>query len=185
MTQPSYVVRPLVRRDASGILTLEQALVRDGRGMVKTLAELPADVAEMERRLGPWLAEGADADGCYPVAAATRPGTVPILGSAEVRRLPLDRIRHGAVVAVGVHPDHQRQGIGRALLRAVIAWAAAAGVRRLELYVLADNDRARRLYAGMGFEVEGRRRGFVRADDGTFRDDLVMARWHEPDPGLT
>jgi ribosomal protein S18 acetylase RimI-like enzyme len=57
-----------------------------------------------------------------------------------------------------------RLGLGRALLDALESWARAAGVRRLELTVRVDNDRARRLYERAGYAVEGVRRGSLLVD---------------------
>jgi ribosomal protein S18 acetylase RimI-like enzyme len=47
--------------------------------------------------------------------------------------------------------------LGTALLRQARDWAAAHGLHRLALTVMAHNTRAIRLYERMGFAVEGRR----------------------------
>jgi ribosomal protein S18 acetylase RimI-like enzyme len=58
--------------------------------------------------------------------------------------------------SVWVRPSHQGQGIGEALVREVLTWAAEQGVRRVKLHVFDHNDRARRLYQRLGFvEVPG------------------------------
>lgn len=56
---------------------------------------------------------------------------------------------------VVVRPDARGRGLGRALVEVVLARAAAAGFRRVTLYVCSDNVVATRLYT---------RLGFVRAD---------------------
>ncbi|GAB3835508.1 hypothetical protein GCM10027610_033450 [Dactylosporangium cerinum] len=53
-------------------------------------------------------------------------------------------------------------------------WAAARGLHRIELNVMAHNYRAIALYERMGFVHEGRRVGCLLID-GTFRDELYMA----------
>ncbi|MBN8645547.1 MAG: GNAT family N-acetyltransferase, partial [Planctomycetes bacterium] len=83
-----------------------------------------------------------------------------------------------AHLSVGVHPEFQGLGVGRALMEAIIAWAETGegrGVTRLDLDVFAVNHRAVGLYRSLGFEIEGTRRDFVRFEDGTFSDDHVMA----------
>jgi ribosomal protein S18 acetylase RimI-like enzyme len=100
-----------------------------------------------------------------------------IVGSGDLRQLSPARCAHVGVLAVGVHPEHQRRGIGRALVSALIEHARAAGLLRLELYVRADNPRAIALYRSLGFEHEGTRARFVRLPDGTFVDDWIMARF--------
>lgn len=101
-----------------------------------------------------------------------------LVGSATVRRYEPPLTRHVAVLSLGVHPDAQRRGHGRALLRGVCDLARdELGVTRLELFMRADNARAKALYESEGFEVEGARRRFVRLPDGTLVDDLILVRF--------
>jgi GNAT superfamily N-acetyltransferase len=58
------------------------------------------------------------------------------------------RVLH--VSAVYVSPTHRRQGIGRALMGAVLEWGRRAGCNEAELSVLVDNP-ARHLYREFGF----------------------------------
>jgi ribosomal protein S18 acetylase RimI-like enzyme len=55
--------------------------------------------------------------------------------------------------ALGVNPDHRRQGIGRGLIEAVQSRALAQGYRQLSLIVFADNNPALALYTALGFRV--------------------------------
>jgi putative acetyltransferase len=68
----------------------------------------------------------------------------------------------GEVSAVAVHPDYQKQGIGRRLMEEILEVANGLGLRRLWLTVTEDNRTAIRLYRRMGFEVEGKEREAVR-----------------------
>lgn len=61
------------------------------------------------------------------------------------------------VVDISLLPDHRGRGIGGALMRAVIAEAAAAG-RSASINVEAFNP-ARRLYLRLGFRPEGEQEG--------------------------
>jgi ribosomal-protein-alanine N-acetyltransferase len=60
---------------------------------------------------------------------------------------------------LAVDPEHQRRGVGRALLRAILDHAQGATVF---LEVRTDNDSAIRLYRSEGFDVIGIRRGYYR-----------------------
>ncbi|KOV96444.1 acetyltransferase [Streptomyces sp. NRRL B-1140] len=57
--------------------------------------------------------------------------------------------------AIYVHPDQVGRGAGRALLAESVARCSAAGHGRLLLWVLRDNDRARRFYERAGFSADG------------------------------
>jgi GNAT superfamily N-acetyltransferase len=61
----------------------------------------------------------------------------------------------GELYALYVRPDRIGTGAGRALTSAVIDESARQGRRRLLLWVLADNVRARRFYAAAGFVPDG------------------------------
>lgn len=56
-------------------------------------------------------------------------------------------------LAVFVHPEMQRRGVGTELCRHVIADAAAGGREALELFVTADNRVARNAYQTVGFRL--------------------------------
>ncbi|MFB6850063.1 GNAT family N-acetyltransferase [Streptomyces sp. NPDC056373] len=57
--------------------------------------------------------------------------------------------------AIYVHPDQVGRGAGRSLLAESVARCSAAGHGRLLLWVLKDNDRARRFYERAGFSADG------------------------------
>ena len=86
------------------------------------------------------------------------------------------RRRHAGGLGIMVRTDCQGQGIGTALLEAVLDLADNwLMLRRVELEVYADNGGAIRLYERLGFETEGcKREAAVKA--GAYVDTLVMAR---------
>ncbi|WP_277555225.1 GNAT family N-acetyltransferase [Halobaculum limi] len=74
----------------------------------------------------------------------------------------------GAHIAeLAVAPDHRREGRATRLLTRLLDGADGT----VTLYVAADNEAARRLYARLGFRQRARRPAFY--DDGT--DALVLA----------
>ncbi|OUQ80105.1 GNAT family N-acetyltransferase [Flavonifractor sp. An10] len=90
------------------------------------------------------------------------------------------RRRHSGGLGIMVRTDCQGQGIGTALLEAVLDLADNwLMLRRVELEVYADNQRAVRLYEKFGFETEGRKRE-ASVKNGAYVDLLVMARLRTP-----
>ncbi|MFF9114883.1 GNAT family N-acetyltransferase [Streptomyces massasporeus] len=79
--------------------------------------------------------------------------------------------------AVYVHPDQMGRGVGRALLTESVARCAAAGHGRLLLWVLKENDRARRFYERAGFRADGAEEPFEV--DGV---DVPEVRYSRPLP---
>jgi putative acetyltransferase len=163
-------VRRAVPDDLPMMHALGAALIRDGRGQVVSTHEID-DLVAYARRVEPYFAKSGDA----AIFVAEEGGRV--VGEAGVRRLKPSMTRHVGVFHLGVHPEAQRRGHGRALVRACVAWCEGAGITRLELYVRADNDRARALYASEGFTHEGTRARFIRLPDGREVDDLIYVRF--------
>jgi len=98
-----------------------------------------------------------------------------IVGSASLFR-GNGRRAHVGVVGMGVHDDHVGRGIGTALLQALLDLADNwLDLRRLELTVYVDNDRAIRLYERAGFATEGRLADHAFRD-GAYVDAFAMAR---------
>ena len=79
------------------------------------------------------------------------------------------------LLLLAVDPAFRRRGVATALLRAVIADAAAAGVADLHLEVRAGNE-AVTLYMAQGFTKVGERRGYYRGKTGRSFDAHTYRR---------
>ena len=75
-----------------------------------------------------------------------------------------------------VHPDLWNLGLGSALLERAMTQAAAAGHRRMILWTLAVNRRARRFYEARGFLADGAHK-VERLEDS---DPLLALRYRAP-----
>lgn len=62
--------------------------------------------------------------------------------------MPISERRRGYITAMYVEPEHRRQGHGRALMDAAIAFAQEQRLQRLEL---STSEMARPLYEALGF----------------------------------
>lgn len=74
--------------------------------------------------------------------------------------------RRGAisrVAAMGVVPEAQGKGVGKALLSAAIEQSRTNGDTQMVLECFEDNTRARKLYESLGFRIVKRLLGFSRA----------------------
>lgn len=74
--------------------------------------------------------------------------------------------RVGEYEPVGTHPDHQRKGLGRALLAHGLARYRDRGARLVQVYSDADNAGSEGLYEAVGFERRRYRRLFERPATG-------------------
>jgi len=104
-----------------------------------------------------------------------------VLGNAGLLGVSALRRRHAAGLGISVARSAQGQGVGTALMAALLDWADNwAQLLRLELTVFTDNTVAIALYRKFGFVDEGVHRAYALRD-GAYADVLAMARLH-PDP---
>ncbi|AEC02075.1 GNAT family N-acetyltransferase [Parasphaerochaeta coccoides] len=107
-----------------------------------------------------------------------------IIGSLTFIAGKRERIAHAGEMAISVLQEHWGQGVGSALIVAFLTWigSAGTGIRKVNLLVREDNERAINLYKRYGFVNEGRRsRMFLL--DGQFVHGIHMGL--EIDGGTT
>lgn len=96
------------------------------------------------------------------------------------------RIRSAEFAIMIGDRESRGRGIGKAVTRLVVDYGfRMLNLNRVELSCLATNERARRLYAGLGFVVEGTLRQ-AQFKDGHYIDVVQMsvlaAEWATPNP---
>jgi RimJ/RimL family protein N-acetyltransferase len=156
--------------DAEGILQHAQEIVANDDFNVSIPEELEITV-QQERE---WIRQHID-DAGKMIFVAKVDGKV--VGLATVENRPRKRIEHVGSVSVSVDSKYRRNGIGAALIEAVVNWAKAEPViEKLGLSVFADNHLALRLYEKMGFAEEGRRVKEIKRGAGSYVDDIMMYR---------
>lgn len=107
-----------------------------------------------------------------------------VVGNAGVHPVQPVRRCHAAGIGLAVAREAQGQGVGSALMAAIVDWADHwAQLLRLELTVYTDNAAAIALYRKFGFELEGTHRAYALRD-GVYVDAHYMARLHPSPPAL-
>jgi RimJ/RimL family protein N-acetyltransferase len=87
----------------------------------------------------------------------------------------LDAHNRGVHLGVVIAPEQRGKGYGTAACRAAVTYAfVERGLHRVQLEVLATNERALRAYLSAGFVEEGRLRESAWVD-GRFVDELVLS----------
>lgn len=96
-----------------------------------------------------------------------------IVGNLGFEVNPNPRRRHVATFGMGVKDKFAGQGVGRALLEAIIDLSDNwLNLKRIEMTVYKDNDRAISLYKSFGFEIEGESPAFA------FRNGAYISAYH-------
>ncbi|NCU18442.1 GNAT family N-acetyltransferase [Pallidibacillus pasinlerensis] len=86
---------------------------------------------------------------------------------------PLETNRHVLELDIGIHPDFQRKGVGKALMNFIESWARTNGIRKITVRVLDTNPTAISFYKKNGFVEQGRLvdEFFI---NGKYVDDLFL-----------
>ncbi len=144
------------------------------------LLQMPYGTEEFWRKRIEEMPVGSNVQDLFVVAE--RDGSV--VGNAGLTPVHGVRRRHAMGLGLVVARDAQGQGVGSALMQALIDWADRwANVLRLELTVFTDNAAAIALYRKFGFEHEGTHLAYALRD-GRYVDVHAMARLHPNPPAL-
>ena len=134
-------------RHLAGLTELVQAVAAGGGAVGWLTVPSPEEVAG-------WI-DSVRAEGGR-LAVVSEGSTVLACGYWS-RRAPVVLEKIAEIRKVMTHPERRRTGAGRAVMELLIADAAQAGVELVTLDCRGNNHGAQRLYAGLGFEVTGRR----------------------------
>src|SRR2546426_8717626 len=97
-----------------------------------------------------------------------------VVGHLQLFRIPFERRKGVGEVFIYIHQDFQNLGLGTRMMRKAIALAKERGFHRLGLTVVADNQRAIKVYEKVGFKKEGEARETFYGDDHRYHDEVEM-----------
>ena len=80
------------------------------------------------------------------------------------------------LISIAVDRKWRNKGVGLMLMRALFDAVLMTPAKRMLLEVAADNTAALKLYAKLGFQKVGERKGYYPRPDGTPATAIVMAR---------
>ncbi len=168
----AFRLRRAVVSDALPFSELRARVVDEGRFLG---AEPPLDVARSAELFTQWISD-QDAHTVLAVDPSDR-----IVGAINMFPNVPGVVTFGMFVA----PEFRRQGIGAALVGAVIDWARERGAHKVILEVWPHNNAAIELYTSCGFVPEGLRRRHYRRRNGELWDIMEMSLLLEDDAPVT
>ncbi|MDA8443524.1 GNAT family N-acetyltransferase [Paracidovorax valerianellae] len=161
-------LRPLTPEDAAPFAALRLRGLRECPEAFSSSydEEAATPLSDFERRLQPQAGRA--------VLGALQGGT--LIGTVGIKREDMRQLSHKAFLwGVYVAPEARQQGVGRALLRYALQYAAdPLGVRQVNLGVTASNTAAVELYRALGFVTYGVERDYLCVD-GRYHDEYQMA----------
>lgn len=88
------------------------------------------------------------------------------------------RVAHVATLStLATAPAFQGKGLTKKFMQEILVKLKQGGVKRVDLMAEADNEKALKFYASLGFEVEGTlKQCFKRANQSHYIDEILMAK---------
>ena len=87
-----------------------------------------------------------------------------IAGHVDLRARPEAASRHRALLGMGVHRAHRRQGLGALLMEVAASWARSEAIAWIDLDVISANTPAIALYQRCGYTLVGELPDMFRID---------------------
>jgi putative acetyltransferase len=163
------VIRPGTTSDTAAIIALYRAVAATPGGIARAPDEVTASY--VEAFVAASLERGV-------ILVAEVDGLPGLAGELHAYRGEVRIFRHVlGDLTVAVHPSAQGRGIGRQLFTTLldVVTREHPDVSRVELITAESNQRALRLYEGVGFRREGRLAGRITGPGGTRDADIPLA----------
>jgi putative acetyltransferase len=97
-----------------------------------------------------------------------------IVGYAVIYKYPHQRRKGIGDLAIYLHQDFQKAGLGTAMTEKLLALAKEGKMHKIELTVVADNQIAKNLYQKFGFKTEGVSKDSFFGFDGKYHNMVHM-----------
>lgn len=165
------LVRNGTADDAPGILAVSKAVINEEIYQLTSSGEFNLTL-EAERK---WVSSFQGNPNKILLVALVDFEIAGILDFSSGHR---QRIAHTGDFGMSVSRESRGNGVGGALLQALLDWAKQNGqLEKINLQVHATNLPAQALYKKFGFEVEGIRKRDLKYGPNEYVDSILMARF--------
>lgn len=101
-----------------------------------------------------------------------------IIGLLQLTKKKHQRVSHVGQFGISIQLAFCNQGIGKKMMAKMLDWVEKeTSIEKIILEVFSNNERAIHLYKSFGFIEEGRKEKFIKYEDGTYTDEIIMSKW--------
>lgn len=171
----TVTLRHALPEDAQAVLDFLRAIRRESDQIASTPQDpLPSETQEVR-----FITDRLENEGSLFLLAVDEGRVVGTCGFENGKK---SRMRHTGELGIAVRAAWQGQGLGRAMMGALIRWGKANPVvERLTLKVFENNARALKLYRDCGFVKEGRLLREIKLAHNQYANTLAMSLWVGPE----
>ncbi len=172
----SMRIREAVPDDAPALLEMFRKATNE-TGFLMTTPEEANRISEMQERN--FISQYQKNENNLFLIALTRE---KIVGTLSLTQSRWQKQKHVGEFGVVVLEVYWNMGIARRMINHLLKWVSAhPNIRYIQLSVMANNEKAIRLYQNFGFKEEGRRPRAFCLNDQLYTDMILMGRWVEKD----
>ncbi len=164
----AYIIRAIEATDARAFILLQEEILQQTDFLYNVENELELTVQQLRKDLTYWKQLKN-----RTILLCILNGT--FAGYAVIHGYKHSKAKHVASIHMAVKKEHQRKGIGSALMNAVEDWASKRDISRLELSVMEHNDAALQLFKKHEFQQEGTRANAIKLKD-TFKAEYSFSK---------
>ncbi|MBS4174348.1 N-acetyltransferase [Bacillus sp. FJAT-49736] len=169
MGMSNIIIRTATIKDAKQILDLEYEVISEGKYFISVPDELEKPALRKQKE---WIQSILENEKETLMVAELN---LEVLGWIVFQSNNKKRLSHMGTITMLVGEGHRGKGIGKMLLKALLAWAENNPfIEKVSLGVFSTNERAISLYRSMGFIEEGRKVKEFKLSDNEYADDVLM-----------
>lgn len=165
------ILRPTHPDDAAEMIAYLKTISEETRFVLRNPDEVSYTLEQEQEILGRLLEDNSSVM-MLAVVDGNVAGNCSINGMGDKRR-----ILHRCGMAIALKKEFWNLGIGTAMISYLTELATQIGFEQMELEVVADNERGKKLYEKSGFIETGKRLRALKYDDGTYADECVMIKF--------
>ncbi len=170
-TEDKVTIRFVRIEDAAAILSMQRDVFCEGEFFIAVSEEFNKT---MEQQLE-WIQSIIDNDRDTIFVAEINgelAGMVVFVSPAR------KRLSHTGSITMMIQKAHRNKGIGKVLLKELLAWAEQHPlIEKVSLGVFSNNLRAIALYKSLGFVEEGRKVKEFKLAENEYADDILMYKF--------
>lgn len=161
-------IRQAVKSDAAAIIQTVATYLMQSENLITTINEFNPTVQQQEH----WIAQLAENKNSI-LLIATYNGK--IIGNVDLKGENRRKIKHNALLGIGILKDWQGLGLGTILMETVIDWAMQnIAIENIWLNVFESHHVAIALYKRLGFEEAGMQKKYVKDENGNYINNILM-----------
>ena len=162
------LIREAVKKDAAALLQAVATYLTESKNLISTIEEFNHTISQQER----WIQQLSENSNSILLVALYKG---KIIGNIDLKGETRKRIKHNALLGIGILSNWQNLGLGKMMLECVTGWAKKnPAIENIWLNVFENHTTAIRLYEQIAFKKIAVEPAYVRRENGLYINNIMM-----------